>query len=61
MNLLTTLVRTLGNERAVSNAEVAASASAHDDRLVQALAHRLDQHDASRSRDARPEATTTAA
>jgi hypothetical protein len=61
VNLLTTLVRSLGNERAVTNAEGALAASAQEDWLVQGLAHRLAQHDAIRSGGARPEATTAAA
>lgn len=47
VNPLTTLVRSLGNERAIANARRAAAAT-RDNRLVQGLAHRLDQRQAAR-------------
>lgn len=55
MNPLTTLVRSLGNERAIANAEVALATSAQEGWLVQGLAQRLDRRDALRA--AQPAAT----
>ena len=42
MNPLTTFVRSLGNHRALENAQAVLDARRHEDWLVQGLAHRLE-------------------
>ena len=61
VNPLTTLVRSLGNDRAIANAGLALAVAAREDWLVQGLAQRLAQRDATRPQGARSAATTTAA
>ena len=61
MNPLTTLVRSLGNDRAVANAGQALAVAAREDWLVQGLAQRLAQLDATRPQGTRPAATIAAA
>lgn len=43
VNLLTTLVRSLGNDRALDNARAMIEARQREDWLVQGLANRLDR------------------
>ena len=45
MNPLTTLVRSLGNDGALANAQAALDARRHEDWLIQGLARRLDSLD----------------
>ena len=42
MNPLTTFVRSLGNDRALANAQAVLDARRQEDWLVQGLAHRLE-------------------
>jgi hypothetical protein len=56
VNPLTTLVRSLGNDRAVANAQAVLDARRHEDWLVQGLALRLET-----TAPSRPADTATAA
>ena len=47
MNLLTTFVRSLGNDGALASAQAGLEAQTREDWLVQGLARRLEQSDAS--------------
>jgi hypothetical protein len=47
VNLLTTFVRSLGNDGALANAQAGLDARTREDWLVQGLARRLEQSDAS--------------
>ena len=57
MNLLTTFVRSLGNDRALANAGAALEDRQREDWLVQGLARRLDRHPGQATRPAAIRAT----